>query len=61
LRDGRPIHQVPIPLWTKGGLDMTHNPSWLEPTATGLRGYFVPEDDESTLYVFEVSTNTLPK
>jgi hypothetical protein len=54
LRDGRPVHQVPLLLWTSKGLDMTHNPVWLEPTATGLRGYFIPEDDQSTLYVYEV-------
>jgi hypothetical protein len=44
---------VPVPLWTAGGMDMTHNPVWLEPGATGLRGYFMPEDDTSTLYVYE--------
>jgi hypothetical protein len=56
LRDGRPVHQVPLLLWTPGGLDMTHNPVWIEPSATGLRGYFMPEDDKSTLYVFDVDT-----
>ena len=56
LRDGRPVHQVPVFLWTAGGLDMTHNPSWIERSATGLRAYFMPEDDRSTLYVFEVDT-----
>src|SRR5580765_7506831 len=56
LRDGRPLHQVPIQLWTTDGLDMTHNPSWLEPTATGLRAYFMPDDDSSTLYVFDAAT-----
>jgi hypothetical protein len=62
LRDGRPLHQVPVLLWTAGGLDMTHNPVWFEPfdaaqgrsRAAGLRGYFMPEDDKSTLYVYEV-------
>ena len=54
LRDGRPVHQVPVLLWTASGMDMTHNPVWLEPTATGLRGYFMPEDDKSTIYVYEV-------
>jgi hypothetical protein len=54
LRDGRPLHQVPILLWTVSGLDMTHNPSWLEPSAAGLRAYFMPEDDRSTLYVYDV-------
>jgi hypothetical protein len=53
LRDGRPIHQVPVLLWTASGLDMTHNPSWFEVTGTGLRGYFMPEDNTSTVYVYE--------
>ena len=35
---------------------MTHNPVWLEAAGTGLRGYFMPEDDKSTLYVYEAST-----
>jgi len=26
LADGRPLHQVPVLLWTAAGLDMTHNP-----------------------------------
>jgi Family of unknown function (DUF6454) len=54
LRDGRPLHQVPVLLWTPDGIDMTHNPVWIEPSATGLRAYFMPEDDRSTLYVYEV-------
>jgi hypothetical protein len=54
LANGRPVHQVPVLLWTASGLDMTHNPAWIEPTATGLRAYFMPEDDKSTLYVYEV-------
>ena len=54
LDDGRPAHQVPVLLWTAGGLDMTHNPVWIEPSATGLRAYFMPEDDRSTLYIYDV-------
>jgi hypothetical protein len=54
LGDGRPVHQVPVLLWTPGGLDMTHNPVWIEPYGTGLRGYFMPEDDTSTLYIYDV-------
>jgi len=56
LTDGRPRHQVPILLWTDTGLDMTHNPVWIEATAQGLRGYFMPEDERSTIYVYEVRT-----
>jgi len=58
LRDGRPVHQVPVLLWTTGGLNMTHNPAWIEPSATGLRAYFMPEDGPSMLYVFEVDTRS---
>lgn len=54
LRDWRPLHQVPVLLWTTGGLDMTHNPVWVEATSAGLRGYFMPEDNTSTIYVYDV-------
>ena len=56
LRDGRPLHQAPILLWTPSGFDMTHNPVWLESTPAGLRAYFMPEDDSSTLYMYESSS-----
>ena len=58
LEDGRPLHQVPLLLWTAGGMDMTHNPVWFEATAAGLRGYFMPEDNKSTLYIYEVETDS---
>jgi hypothetical protein len=53
LHDHRPLHQTPVLLWTPTGLDMTHNPVWIEATVTGLRAYFMPEDDASTLYIYE--------
>lgn len=55
LADGRPIFQTPILLWTAGGMDMTHNPVWMETSDAGLRGYFMPEDDKSTLYIYEAA------
>jgi hypothetical protein len=57
LGDGRPLHQVPVPLWTAAGLAMTRNPVWIEPAAAGLRAYFMPDDDASVLYVYEVTPN----
>jgi hypothetical protein len=57
LADGRPLHQVPVLLWTAGGLDMTHNPSCFEPRGAGLRAYFMPEDDRSTIYVYDVNAD----
>ena len=44
---------MPLLLWTPSGLDMTHNPVWLETSATGIRGYFLREDETSTLYVYQ--------
>jgi hypothetical protein len=57
LADGRPLHQVPVLLWTPSGVDMTHNPAWLEAGGSGLRAYFMPEDDTSTLYIYEVRSS----
>jgi hypothetical protein len=50
----KPVRQLPLALTTKSGVPMTQNPFWIEPTDGGLRAYFLPEDDQSTLYVFEV-------
>lgn len=57
LGDGRPLHQVPILLWTTAGLDMTHNPAWFEAAGTGIRAYFMPEDNASTIYVYETGSH----
>jgi uncharacterized protein DUF6454 len=57
LARGLTIFQVPVRLWTASGLAMTQNPTWLEETKTGLRAYFMPEDDASTIYIYEVETN----
>jgi hypothetical protein len=53
LADGRPIFQTPVLLWSASGFDMTHNPVWMEPSDAGIRGYFMPEDDKSTLYIYD--------
>jgi len=55
LADSRPLHQTPVPLWTPGGRVMTQNPFWIEPSAAGLRVYFMPEDDQSMIYVYDVN------
>ena len=55
LRQGRPLHQIPVPLWTEDGLVLTRNPVVLEATEQGLRGYFMPEDNQSRLFIFDVS------
>ena len=57
LEELRPVHQVPVLLWTTGGLAMTQNPVWIEPGPTGLRAFFMPADDRSVLYIYEVDTS----
>ena len=56
LRTGLPIHQIPVGITTPNGASVTRNPSFFESTDTGLRMYFLPEDDTSTLYVYRVTT-----
>jgi hypothetical protein len=34
---------------------MTQNPFAAEPSEAGLRFYFVPEDDKSRLFVYDVA------
>jgi Family of unknown function (DUF6454) len=54
LSSGLPVHQVPVGLTTPGGVSLMRNPSFFEPTPSGLRAYFLPEDDKATLYVYRI-------
>ena len=49
----RPLWQTPIDLWSPSGRSMLQNPAWFEPTPTGLRAWFMPDDDASTLFTYE--------
>ena len=55
LADNRAVWQVPVELWARSGKPMTQNPFFVETNAAGLRAYFMPDDDDSTLYVFEAA------
>jgi len=57
LKTDRPLHQIPVALWTDTGRVMTQNPFWIETSAAGLRLYFMPEDDKSRLFVYEAKVN----
>lgn len=54
LKTFRPLWQVPAQAWSPRGAVMTSNAAFFEATATGLRGYFMPEDGRSALYTYEV-------
>jgi len=53
LQDIAPEHQIPVTLWTEDGLVMTLNPFFVEERDGALRFYFMPEDDNSRLFVYE--------
>ncbi len=55
LASGTPVFQVPVTQWTESGLPMTQNPFWAESHGAGLRFYFVPEDNKSQMYVYDVT------
>jgi hypothetical protein len=55
LARGLVRHQIPVQLWTEDGVVMTQNPFAVEPSEAGLRFYFVPEDDKSRLFVYDVA------
>ncbi len=53
LADHRPAWQAPIALWTPAGRAMTQNPFFAEATPNGVRAWFMPDDDRSTIYVYD--------
>lgn len=57
LADNRPVHQVPILIWSPSGLPMTQNPFFFEAIEDGIRAYFMPDDDDSTIFVYEAQLN----
>lgn len=55
LANDRPIHQIPLELWTESGQPMTRNPFWVESAGLSLRFWFMPADGRSTLYCYEAT------
>ena len=53
LVDHRPVWQAPIQLWTPAGRPMTQNPFFAEATPSGVRAWFMPDDNRSTIYVYD--------
>ena len=57
LKTNQATWQGPVELWSPtSGLPMTQNPFWIEPMSNGIRAYFMPDDDKSTLFVYEAVT-----
>ena len=56
VKDHRPAWQAPVALWSPSGRPMTQNPTYVESTANGVRAWFMPDDDRSTLFAYEAPT-----
>lgn len=58
LKTLQPIYQLPVELRTRGNNPrvMTQNPFFVEGFEDHLRFHFIPEDDESVHYVYEVKS-----
>ena len=55
LKEKKSHYRIPVPLWVdeRPDLVMTNNPFFFELRGERLRFYFVPEDDQSSLYIFD--------
>ncbi|SIT20965.1 hypothetical protein SAMN05421788_10583 [Filimonas lacunae] len=49
-----PVHQVPLNIWSPAtGAVISQNPSFFELAEEKVRAYFMPDDNDSTIYIFE--------
>jgi hypothetical protein len=54
LKTLQPLYQLPVELWSPSGRVMTQNPFWMEEKDGLISASFIPDDDDSAIYVFEV-------
>ena len=49
------VNELPIPLYSPQGHVITRNPVFLENTTQGIKMYAVPDDDQSSMLVYETN------
>ncbi len=54
MKELRAHHQVPVPVRPPAAPAWTQNPFYVQATEQGLRFFFVPEDNKSSIHIFEV-------
>lgn len=54
MKDYSAILQLPVSEYTSNGTIMTNNPFFIDLAGNVLRCYFIPEDDQSALYIYEL-------
>jgi len=50
----KPLHQLPLSLWSPSGRPMTQNPFFVRGVESGLEFHFMPDDNDSIIYVYGV-------
>ncbi|WEK35502.1 MAG: DUF6454 family protein [Candidatus Pseudobacter hemicellulosilyticus] len=54
FRDFAAVADIPVPVWKKEGIALNNNPFFAENTAQGVFLYFIPEDNQSNLYIYQL-------
>lgn len=54
ISDHSSLWEIPVPVWVGNNTPLTNNPFFAEITSQGTLLYFIPEDDRSKMYVYEV-------
>lgn len=55
LSDYASLWETPVPKWVSNNTPLNNNPFFAETTTTGLKLHFIPEDDKSKIYTYEVN------
>lgn len=55
MRTHRPVWQIPVTRRSATGRVLTQNPAWFDARGAGLRAYFLPDDERSTLYIYDIA------
>jgi len=54
LSDYSAVWEIPVPIWVGNNIPLNNNPFFAEATESRTTLYFVPEDDRSVMYVYEL-------
>lgn len=56
LKRNAPVFQIPVEHWApRTGKPMTQNPFWMDERDGEIIAYFIPDDDDSAMYVYKVT------
>jgi len=50
------VNQIPINRWSRSGRSVNQNPFYVLDSHKGLQFFFIPDDNPSTMYIYETET-----